>query len=77
MTDVWLNLFGALGLGLVWYFKNPKIDAALGIVSSLFLLHVSYEVLSSCLNDILQKRVEDELMQDIADTIMDTDKNIS
>ena len=76
MTDVWLNLFGALGLGLVWYFKNPKIDAALGIVSSLFLLHVSYEVLSSCLNDILQKRVEDELMQDIADTIMDTDKNI-
>ena len=35
MTDVWLNLFGALGLGLVWYFKNLKNRCSPSIVSSI------------------------------------------
>ena len=76
MSDVWMNLLGALGLVLVWYFKNPKIDAALGMLSSLFLMHVSYEVLSSSMKDILQESVEVETLQKIADLIMACDEKV-
>ena len=76
MTDIWLNLFGAAGLLLVWYFKDSRIDSALGIVSSLFLLHVSYEIFTSCLGDILQTKVEDHILQEIADAIMQSDRHI-
>ena len=76
MSDVWMNLLGAIGLVLVWYSKNPKIDAALGLLSSLFLIHVSYEVLSSSIKDILQESVEVETLQKIADIIMACDEKV-
>ena len=76
MSDVWMNLLGALGLVLVWYSKNPQIDAALGLLSSLFLIHVSYEVLSSSMKDILQESVEVETLQKIADIIMACDEKV-
>lgn len=75
-SDVWTNGLGAVGMLAVWYTGKPILDAAFGLVGSIFLLHAAYPVLIHSTKDILQSQVDPKLQQKIIELALTVDAQI-
>ena len=76
LADFWVNLAGAIGLTLVWFYEVPWLDSLFGILGGLLTLRTAMPVLRTSFDDILHAELDTATQGQILQTVREADARI-
>ncbi len=74
--DAVQNLVGAIGLGVVWWTGDARLDAGLGLVAAGVLAFSAWPVLQRSIGDVVQREAGQELQAKVAAIAQSVDPRV-
>lgn len=74
--DALYNAAATVGLVIYWVFKEPRIDAACGMLGALLMLRTSFNVFRHSIGDIVHQSVSKSLQETVVSIAKATDPRI-